>query len=649
MKTAGTQHFIERTYREGSQFQWVRESYINAVEAGATKVEFGVEWQAVESQGVYRRLIADNGSGMTADKLVEFFNTFGGSGKPIGGAHENFGVGAKTSLLPWNQYGMVVISWVDGDASMIWVARNPKTGEYGLKLESCEGPNGTTSLEGVYDPYEDATHGCDWSTIKPDWIEDHGTVVVLLGNNATANTVEGDPTRNETDIKGISSFLNRRIWEIPSNIEVYVDELRNADKSLWPISNKMAHDWTKNARHERRTNTRRIEGAKYFVDYQSERQGIGKVGAKGTVGLKDGTNVDWYLWEGERPKVHSYASIGGYIGALYKNELYDLTSHHSTYRSFGISESSIRSRLWLVVRPVVEADGKGGVYPKTDRNSLLIRGGKSAGGPLPINDWAAEFAEQMPNELVQALRSCRQGDAGTVTDEEWREKLADKFGSRWRISRLVAKLNGGTSFDADGTTPIHPPIRKRKINPGASGGQGGAGSSRTPRTLAPSARSGKSCGSLQGELSPIEGGLPSYRTVGADAVGPGILAAWQPKDPDYPEGVVLINVDHPVLISIIEHWQSQYADHHAEEIAKDVIQVYGQVAVSKIAHSEHLKSIIASQTVDKMFRSEEALTMSLLGLMAEDHLISTRVGGKYSKKRLPISEKRGARQPVPND
>src|SRR5262245_60077848 len=92
MQTAGTHHFIERTYRESSQFQWVREALVNAIEAGANRVEFGIEWQAVEKKGVYRRMIADDGCGMTAEQLVEFFNTFGGGGKPIGGAHENFGV-----------------------------------------------------------------------------------------------------------------------------------------------------------------------------------------------------------------------------------------------------------------------------------------------------------------------------------------------------------------------------------------------------------------------------------------------------------------------------------------------------------------------------------------------------------------------------
>ena len=64
---------VERGYREGTKFQWVRETTINAIEAGATKIEFGVEWQAVNAKGVYRRMIADNGKGMTPEELGEFF------------------------------------------------------------------------------------------------------------------------------------------------------------------------------------------------------------------------------------------------------------------------------------------------------------------------------------------------------------------------------------------------------------------------------------------------------------------------------------------------------------------------------------------------------------------------------------------------
>ena len=118
MKTSGTEHFIERTYREGGTFQWVRETLMNAIEAEATRIEYGIEWQAVESKGVYRRMIADNGLGMTGSQLVEFFNTFGGGGKPSA-ACMSFGVGEDLGSSPGTATASSS-SW-ECEPSMIWV------------------------------------------------------------------------------------------------------------------------------------------------------------------------------------------------------------------------------------------------------------------------------------------------------------------------------------------------------------------------------------------------------------------------------------------------------------------------------------------------------------------------------------------------
>ena len=64
---------------------------------------------------------------------------------------------------------------------------------------------------------------------RPDWIDDHGTVLVLLGDDLNANTVLGDPNRpGEADIKGISTYLNRRLWGTPDGVQITVDELRSA-------------------------------------------------------------------------------------------------------------------------------------------------------------------------------------------------------------------------------------------------------------------------------------------------------------------------------------------------------------------------------------------------------------------------------------
>jgi hypothetical protein len=625
MKTTGTEHFIERTYREGGTYQWVRETLVNAIEAGATRIEYGVEWQAVESNGVYRRVIADNGKGMTGPELVEFFNTFGGGGKPIGGLHENFGVGAKTSLLPWNRYGLVVISWVDGEASMIWVRYEAETGEYGLRLEETEDPEtGFFSLDEVYRPYADEEHGCNWEAVKPDWIDEHGTVIVLLGNDPSDDSVLGDPNRPEQDIKGISSYLNRRLWD-STGVQVAVDELRTQDRFQWPDSERMAHSAEV---PERRTGVRTIRGARHFIEYAVESFKAGRLAFHGTVGLSDGTAVDWYLWDGPRPQVGSYAALGGYIAALYRNELYDVSLHPATFRSFGISESAVRSRVWLIVRPpeAVEGSKHFGVYPRTDRNALHILGGPNAGGSLPMNEWGSEFADKMPPEILSAIKLARANGEGTITDTTWRDRLADRFGSRWRIVRLRSRRGGSLTVDATsrGNPPVIQPVRPVARNRQQRG---------TARRSMGDVNTGRLPGFEEANNTRVAGAIPHYRRVGSDDVEAGMLAAWQPNDPEYPEGVVLLNVEHPVLVEQIEFFQGQYPDHYADEIAENVVAAYGEIAVAKVAHSEHLKGMHASSVIENEFRSGSALTMSLLGLISEEAVIAPRLGKLGVKRR----------------
>src|SRR5262249_28424968 len=70
-----------------------------------------------------------------------------------------------------------------------------------------------------------------------------------------------------------------------------------------------------------------------------------------------------------------------------------------------------------------------------------------------------------------------------------------------------------------------------------------------------------------------------------------------------------------------------------EEIANDVTDIYCEIAVAKVAHSEHLKGILPSKVVDDELRSEASLTMALLGLIGEEAVIAPRIGGKYRRKR----------------
>jgi len=120
----------------------------------------------------------------------------------------------------------VVISWVTGDqaGSMVWLRRDPITGEYGARrFETEDG-----SFEEVVRPFG------DFANVKPTWIHDHGTLVICLGNNGTEDTYLGKD--GQGDIKGLSAYLNKRVWTLPNNVNVYVQELRSQKREDWPRS-----------------------------------------------------------------------------------------------------------------------------------------------------------------------------------------------------------------------------------------------------------------------------------------------------------------------------------------------------------------------------------------------------------------------------
>lgn len=618
MQTAGIQHLVGRVYREGAPYQWVRETVINALEAGATRVELATEWQGVEKLGVHRRLIVDNGKGMTPDELVSFFNTFGHGGKSIGGLHENFGVGSKTSLLPWNKYGLVVVSWQGESMSMIWARCDAGTGEYGLRLMDATDDAGNKSLEHVVAPFDDTEHGIDWRALRPEWAKKSGTAIVLMGNSHKDHTVLGDPGRDEADIKGISSYLNRRMWTIPEGAQLVVSEYRSTDKKQWPKSAATA------ASGDRRLNRRNIEGARFFITHKG---GTGELAHSGSVALPDGAEVLWYLWKGARPNVGSYAALGGYVAVEYKGELYDVNTHHSIYRQFGISETAVRGKLWLVIKPPAAGPNKPGVYPRTDRNALLLDTGAGGGIPLPIPRWAEQFSDRMPPEIQEAIQAARGGE-GVITDDTYRDRLRDRFGSRWTSPRFRV-IEGGD-------IPIAPGQLGR--GPGQAGVHDPAGSltgkENTRQTEKPTAPTlGQTKGPKPAKRSTLVGAIPVYRTCREADVPKGIMAVWQPHDPTHPEGVVLINIDHVVITGQIAYWQERFAAHHGETVAEEVIAVYGECAVAMVAHSAHMTTLLPTHVIEERFRSDEALTMGLLGLMAQEAILTRRLPMKLGKAR----------------
>jgi hypothetical protein len=127
--------------------------------------------------------------------------------------------------------------------------------------------------------------------------------------------------------------------------------------------------------------------------------------------------------------------------------------------------------------------------------------------------------------------------------------------------------------------------------------------------------------------------VPRFTYVSKDMFEePWHLASWVPQDPQGP--TVFMNRDSPLLLEAIKHHEGQYPDVFAEDVAEIVRQVYGEVAVCKIAHSQKLTKYVNEQDLEEKYRSDATLTMAMMGLLAEESLIGQRLGKLGRKKSV---------------
>lgn len=596
-------------------YQWAREFLKNSLEASASRIEFGIEWQAVEKLGVYRRTISDDGLGMTSSELQNFFATLGVGSKKIGGLHDNFGVGAKIAALPWNPEGLVVLSYKGGEASMIKIVLDPETNDYEL-VDYIINDQRTCVIDPTRIRDED---GINWGTVAPEWAREHGTVVVLLGSESHADTVLGNSRADEKYVKGLSVYLNSRFWDL-SGVKVTVAELRSEKKNAWPTGPNDKDD-------ARRANNRQIMGARHYVEeLQTDK---GKLAHSGIIALDDErVLVSWYLWEGDRPSIHMYAKKTGYLAVRYGDELFELSSAKPNFRAFGIIESKVQQNLTLVVEPQLYEPGSvpWGVHPDQSRNRLMFTGNGEKGGPLPIFDWGGEFAVNMPDAIRDAITAARGEVSGSIEDDEYRKRLQDKFGSRWTIRRPVAAAERSERSregrQTDEAVNLHTiestgeargvrRTKKKTIERVQFIGEDGTGANQVMREV------------------PVD--VPHFRYGPKEDFENEIhIAAWMPNDSDGP--TVLLNREAPVLLEAIRYHQEQYPDIYSEEIAQTVMSAYGEIAAAKIAHSQKLVSHISKQDLDNEYRTEKALTVGLMGLLAEEAVITQRLG-RFGRKK----------------
>ncbi len=618
VEITGASNFVNRMFEAAGSFQWSREFLKNSMEAGASRVEFGIEWKAVKKHGVYRRTIIDNGSGMTAQELLKFFSTLGAGAKAIGSIHENFGVGAKIASLPWNPNGVVVITYKNGKGAMIWIVEDEE-GEYEL-VEFSEG-----GKKSVVDPEGMTADGIHWDKIAPDWAREHGTCIVLLGSDKHPDTVLGNPEAGESDIKGLATYLNTRFWDL-SSLEVKVLELRTNQKTHWPRGPDESDD-------TRRFNGRNIYGAKHYLTKVEAPKGSLK--ANDTLSLQAGrVKAEWYLWTGERPAIHSYAQKNGYIGIRYGDELFEVSTSKVDFRHFGIIEGKVQQQVTIILEPNHYEPGKDnwGVHPDQSRNRLIFTSPQVRGTNIPLSDWGLDFAENIPAEILHAIQEARAGTEGGIDSEEYRRRLQDKFGTRWTLKRPVKAKKGENSDPAtqlQGKTEAQVPSTLEGPNEREHEHAPRPAKSRVDKTIMRD-KVNPNPGEVLGTLGEAPVDVPKFRFARADAFSmPWHMALWAPHDIEGP--CVLINVDSHILQEVVRYHQEQYPDVYADEIGETVRRVFGEVAACKIAHSQKLVQLVPEEILDREYRTESALTIALMGLIAEEAVIHQRLPKRLGK------------------
>lgn len=586
---------VDRIYAETGAFQWAREAALNSIEAGATRVHFGLDWNGVEATGTYRRFIADDGCGMTADELVTFFLELGGSSKQVGGAHENYGIGAKVSLLPWNTAGLVVVSWKDGEANAIWAWADPTNANFGLRNVEFE----DETVE-VWPATDDPDLGFDLEALKPPWVDQHGTVLLLLGDRLDQDTILNDPRHDQAGARQLDDYLNRRFWEIPNDVRIDVDQLSGKDRSRWPRS--------RTYRAEHGIQRRPVRGALRAIEPDGP-QGV----TRGVVPLLDGTEIRWFMTPpGTRQT--GRAEDRGFIAALYKGELYEFTRQFADYRNFGVGHKDVRNGLWIIVVPrLADSDRRHGAFSEQDRNGLLWNeGGENT--KLPWNEWAKCWTDRMPQPVRDAIAAQARG--GTLKDDSYRERLARLFGDRWRFERLQDDPEGEDTVEP--TEAARRRRRRKPVQEPAGEAAGGA----DPVT-------GADAGASPASPARPRVAIPDWEpATSPEDVGGGMIAAFMPRPRP---GVVILNVFHSVIAGQVEHWTASYP-HDPDKVREVVHDVYGECAVAAIAHSEQLTRDMPRRDIDKDVRSPASLTLALMGLWAQDTLIRERLAGSLGRQ-----------------
>jgi len=435
-------------------------------------VEAFVDPYTFSQTGATKFAFGDNGIGMTHAIMSELYLIFHSS--KTQSLEENYGIGARASTLKFNPEGVEFRSWRDGKGFVTTLAKLreengiPIYGTVDTVFNDEDGePWSVLSTVPLEEPYFSQE---DIALMKPSFIGDHGTVVVLHGKSeGDDTTLMPDELRDEIGSDGRSRehsafwqthIYNSQYFVIPEGVKfrLYVEPGAATDGAPKPRRNPFHGD----------RQLRLVKGTKDFLDNFGEEHGTVEI---------PGAKVHWWiLGEGDdvvkperlnketgRPMTKAdkrkrqrvwFPWLTGtmnhaVVSAIHKGEQFDLGMKVDAVRvlqKFGIFAG--HSNVCIVVEPDVEM----GVRSNMNRTSLLVNKRK-----LPWERWGHEFAQRYPEEAPELLAYIEKKLGNTDFDSELDRLLAemkDDF-TVPTVTPRKSKIKVSDIEDPDGVTKPH--------------------------------------------------------------------------------------------------------------------------------------------------------------------------------------------------
>ena len=411
LRVANTGFLLDRLGEDCHPLQFLRELTQNGIEAIRRTPErrgdivWDVDWNSFEldESGVYKLSVIDTGEGMTGEDMVKYLNQLSSSvsEQSLTG---NFGVGAKIAAATRNHHGLLYLSWKNGRGTMVHLWRDPETGQYGLRQFS--------QPDGGWVHYVEVE-----DTVKPSIINDHGTMVVLLGNSPDADTMTS-PVGASSPSRWISKYLNSRFFKFPEGVTV-----------------KAREGWKTPRSDKDRNVLRTITGqAEYLAKHRQE---------SGEVSLSSARAHWWILRDEDAITQNSgFVESAGHVAALYRDELYELAAGRAgmaKLQQFGVLFG--HRQVVIYIEPTAD-DGKI-ITTNTARTQLLIKN-----EPLPWSDWASEFRASMPTAIQKLIEDKAAASSESDHSQSIRERLKQIM-DLYRITRYRPTPDGSLKIDPD--------------------------------------------------------------------------------------------------------------------------------------------------------------------------------------------------------